>query len=158
MAILTRDRRTPMRVVERSITETTGAGVYTASVSLPAGATILDITVSGVALWNTATSATLKVGDTASDNGFFTAVNLLATDLLAGEALTLFAPGGKQGAYIVPGIADDAYQVNRLYVATARVITAIVTTVGATGSAGRTRLMVAYAAPLAADVAAATKV
>ncbi len=158
MATLTRDRRTALRVVERSITETTGAGVYTASVSLPAGATITDIIINGVALWDATTSATLKVGDAADDDGFFTAVNLKATDLLAGESISLEAPGGKQGAYVVPGAADDAFQVSKRYNAASRVISAVVTTVGAAGSAGRTRMMVAYAVPLAADVAAATKV
>jgi hypothetical protein len=40
--------------VERTFTETSGAGTYTGSVSVPAGATIQDIIVNGVALWNNA--------------------------------------------------------------------------------------------------------
>src|SRR5438093_933514 len=42
--------------IEATFTETTGAGVYTGSIAVPAGATILDIVVNGVALWNTTTS------------------------------------------------------------------------------------------------------
>ena len=151
-----RDRRTRTVTAERSFTEN-GAGTYTGSVSLPAGATLIDIIVNGVALWTAATSAVLKVGDAADDDGFYTAVDLKATDLLAGESLSLTAPGGQQGAYVVPGATDDAYQISKRYSATARVISGIVTSVGA-GTAGRTRMLVIYAAPSAADVVAATKV
>lgn len=158
MATRIRDKRTQIVAVERAFTETTGAGVYTGTVSVPAGATILDIIVNGVALWTATTSATLKVGDAADDDGFFTAVDLKATDLLAGESLSLTAPGGQHGAYVVPGAADDAFQVSARYAAAARLIKGIVTTVGAAGSAGRTRMTVVYSTPRTADVGAATKV
>lgn len=158
MAIRTRDRRTQTVSVERSFTETTGAGVYTGTVSVPAGSTIVDIIVNGVALWTATTSATMKVGDATTDNGFFTGVNLKATDLLAGEALSLTAPGGKHGAYVVPGATDDAYQISARYASAARLIKGIVTTVGAAGTAGRTRMTVIYTTPRTADVGAATKV
>jgi hypothetical protein len=147
-----RDRRTRPVAVERSFTETTGAGVYTGTVDVPAGATILDIIVNGVALWTATTSATLKVGDAADDDGYFTAVNLKATDLLAGESISLESAGGKAGAYVANS------QVSPRYSASARQIKGIITTVGAAGNAGRTRMTVIYAAPRAADVAAATKV
>lgn len=150
-----RDRRTRTVTAERSFTEN-GAGTYTASVSLPAGATLIDIIVNGVALWSAATSATMKVGDAADDDGYYTAVDLKALDLLAGESLSLTAPGGQHGAYVVPGATDDAYQISRRYVATARTISGVVTSVGA-GTAGRTRMLVIYAVPSAADVVAATK-
>jgi len=152
MAIRVRDRRSRITVVERQYVETTGAGVYTATVAVPARATILDIIVNGVALWAAATSATMKVGDVADDDGYFTAVNLKAIDLLAGESLSLESAGGKAGAYVANA------QVSPRYSAAARVISGVVTTVGASGTAGRTRLMVVYAVPAAADVAAATKV
>lgn len=147
-----RDQRTKTVVAERKFTETTGAGVYTASVAIPAGATVEDVIVNGVALWTATTSATLKVGDATDDDGFYTAVNLKATDLLAGESLSFAKAGGKEGAYIV------ATHVLSRYSASARVISGIITTVGAAGSAGRTRMVVVYSPPLAADVAAATKV
>jgi hypothetical protein len=64
-------------------------------VSVPAGATILDIIVNGVALWNNAGACTLKVGDVADDDGYFTAVDLKATDLLAGESLSFALPAAR---------------------------------------------------------------
>jgi len=137
---------------EVSFTETTGAGVYTGSVAIPAGASILDIIVNGVALWAATTSATLKVGDVADDDGFFTAVNLKATDLLAGESISLDQAGGKAGAYIANS------QVSPRYSAAARVISGIVTTVGAAGTTGRTRMTVLWNMPHVHDVKAATKV
>jgi len=138
----------PMEAAEVTFTETAGAGVYTGSVTIPAGATIDDIIVNGVALWDTGTSATLKVGDVADDDGYYTAVNLKATDLLAGESISFALAGGKAGAYIANS------QVSPRYSATARVISGIVTTVG-TGTAGRTRMVVIYTIPTAT---AATKV
>lgn len=134
---------------EIEITETDAAGVYTGSVSLPAGATLHDIIVNGVALWAATSSATLKVGDAANDAGFYTGVDLKATDLLAGESLSFALAGGKAGAYIANS------QVSPRYSATARVVSAIVTTAGATGATGKTRVTVVYSLP---RVKAATKV
>ena len=145
-----RDRRTQFVPVERTFTET-GAGTYTATVTVPAGATIHDIIVNGVALWTAATSATMIVGDGTDPDGYYTAVNLKATDLLAGESISFALAGGKAGAYIANS------QVSPRYSAAARTISGVVTSVGA-GTAGRTRMTVLYSAPRAADVGAATKV
>jgi hypothetical protein len=142
---------TPLVAQEVTFTETATAGVYTGSVAVPAGATIQDIIVNAVALWDTGTSATLKVGDVADDDGYYTGVNLKATDLLAGESISFALAGGKAGAYIANS------QVSPRYSATARTISGIVTTVG-TGTAGRTRMTVIWSAPVAADISAATKV
>lgn len=139
----------PVEAHEVTFTETTGAGTYTGSVSVPAGATILDIIVNGVALWTATTSATLKVGDVADDDGYYTAVDLKATDLLAGESISFALAGGKAGAYIANS------QVSPRYSSSARTISGIITTVGAAGSAGRTRMVVVFALPTAS---AATKV
>jgi hypothetical protein len=136
---------------ERTFTETTGAGTYTGSVTVPAGATILDIIVNGVALWDTATSATMVVGDATDPDGYFTGVNLKATDLLAGESISFGLAGGKAGAYIANS------QVSPRYSSAARVISGIVTTVGASGSAGRTRMTVVWALPGGSTSIAATK-
>lgn len=122
---------------EKTFTETTAAGVYTASWALPAGATIVDIIVNGVALWAAGTSATLKVGDGTDDDGYYTAVNLKATDLLAGESISFSFAGGKVGAYIANS------QVSPRYNAAAVTIAAVVTTVG-TGATGVTRITVLY--------------
>lgn len=132
-------------------TETAGAGGYTFTATLPAGATLVDVIMDGIALWDNAGAVTLKVGDGTDDDGYYTAVNLKATDLLAGESLSFGNAGGKAGAYIANS------QVSPRYSAAARSIVGVVTTASTGGSAGRTRMTVLYSAPLAADVVAATK-
>jgi hypothetical protein len=118
----------------------TTAGAYTASVILPAGSHLLDILVEGVTLWDSGTSATMIVGDAADDDGYYTAVNLKATDLLAGESISFALAGGKAGAYIANS------QVSPRYSASARTIAGKVTTVG-TSTAGETRASVIWAQP-----------
>jgi hypothetical protein len=135
----------PVEAHEVSFTETSGAGVWTGSVAVPAGATIHDILVNGVALWDSETSATMKVGDTGNDAGYYTGVNLKATDLLAGESLSFALAGGKAGAYIANS------QVSPRYSASARTITGTITKVGTTGTAGRTRMTVVFSLPTATD-------
>lgn len=137
-----------VQAVERTFTETSGSGVYTGSVVVPAGATIMDIYVNGVALWDNAGTVTMKVGDT-DDDGYYTAVNLKATDLLAGESISFALAGGKAGAYIANS------QVSPRYNAGAVTISGIVTTSSTGGTAGRTRMVVVYTVP---TTAAATKV
>lgn len=138
----------PVVAAEVTFTETSGAGTYTGAVAVPAAATILDIIVNGVALWDNAGAVTLKVGDAADDDGYFTAVNLKATDLLAGESISFESAGGKAGAYIANS------QVSPRYSATARVVSGIITTASTGGTAGRTRMVVLYVLPTAS---AATK-
>lgn len=144
---------TAVQAQSGTITETTGAGTYTLPFTIPAGAYLMDIIVDAVALWDTATSATLKLGDADDDDGYFTGVNLKATDLLAGESLSFAAAGGKQGAYSIGSLTHWA----RRYFSTARTLTATVTTVGASGSAGRTRVTVLYYLPETDKIVAATK-
>lgn len=130
-------------------TETAGAGVYTGTIALPAGHFLQDLLVIGEALWAAATSAVMKVGDAGDDDGFYTGIDLKATDLLAGEALSFAQDGGKAGAYVT------ATQANARYSATARTITGVVTTVGGGGSTGRTHLVAVYVVPV---LTAASKV
>jgi hypothetical protein len=139
----------PVCAQEVAFTQTSGNGTYTGSITVPAGATILDIKVRSTALW-TGTSAALIVGDVADDNGWFDAVDLKATDLLVGEEINFVQTGGKEGAYLnlTTGARSAAYS------ASARVVSGIITQVG-TGTAGRTRLLVIYVLPTAG---AATKV
>lgn len=136
---------------ERTFTETDGAGTYTAEVDLPAGATLLDIIVNGVALWDNAGAVSMDIGDETDPNGYFAGINLKATDLLAGESLSFALAGGKAGAYIANS------QVSPRYSATARTISGVITTASTGGSAGRTRMTVVYAAPAAGFIEAATK-
>ena len=132
---------------EVALTETTGAGTYTGDIEIPAGAEILDIVVIGDALWTATTSATLEVGDWTTGgvaldaDGFYTAVNLKATDLLAGESLSFAQSGGKAGAY---NTGTNTHWTNRRS-ASARLLRSRVVTVGAAGNAGRTRVVVQYA-------------
>lgn len=132
---------------EVTFTQTSGNGTYTGTIALPAGSRIIDIGVDGQVLWNASVSASLIVGDGVDPDGFFTATDLVATDLLAGEINNLEHPGGKAGAYI-------AAEQRVLYQATARSVIGVLTQVG-TGTAGRTRMYVTYATPTAV---AATKV
>ena len=127
----------------------TGAGTYTGTVALPAGATIIDIIVHATAVWDAATSAVMEVGDTDPD-GFYTAVDLKATDLLITESLSFAKAGGQEGVYIT------ATHVLSRYSASARSIIGSVVSVGA-GTAGRTRMTVIFSAPVAGDIAAAVK-
>jgi hypothetical protein len=141
----------PVVTEMRTITETTGAGVYTASVTVPAAALILDMKLWSTVLWTASTSATGKIGDVATPDGWFIGVNMKATDLLVGEEINFIQTGGKEGVYLVlaTGLRNTAYA------ATARVVSCIVTTVGTTGNAGRSFFAVVYALP---STSAATKV
>lgn len=125
-----------------------GAGTYTGTVVLPAGATIIDILVHADALWTAATSAALIVGDTVDDNGFYDAVDLKATDLLAAESLSLAYPAGQFGADTVVDYTSvatiGASYIKRRQLSTERTMQAKVTSVGA-GTAGRTRVTFIFA-------------
>lgn len=138
----------PVEAIEITFTETAGAGTYTGAVSVPAGATILDIIINGVALWTNAGTATMIVGDT-DDDGYYTGIDLKATDLLAGESLSFALAGGKAGVYIANS------QVSPRYSASARTINGIITTSSTGGGAGRTRMVVIFVLP---TPSAATKV
>jgi len=131
----------------RSFTETAEAGTYTATVVLPAGATVLDVRWSNQALWTAATSATLDVGDGDDPDGYFDAVDLQAApiaDVNGAGGISSFLKDTGAGLY--SGLTK--------YSASAQTITATVVTVGATGSAGRSRLRVLWSI---APVTAATK-
>lgn len=128
-----------------------GAGTYTGQVVLPAGSVLIDVIVHAEALWTAGTSATLIVGDTVDDDGIFAAVNLKATDLLAGEAISVNGlAGGKHGADLALDYSSvatiGASQIKRRYLGTERTMQAKVTSVGA-GTAGRTRVTFIYASP-----------
>jgi hypothetical protein len=83
-------------VREVAFAEAGAAGVYTGSIVIPAGATIHDVIVHGTALWTAGTSALMDVGDAADPDGFFTQIDLKATDLLAGESVSFALAAAKQ--------------------------------------------------------------
>ena len=138
----------PGRVIfeEVTFTEAGAAGVYTGSVTVPGNSWLLDIKLWNEVAWTAGTSAQMIVGDVADPNGWFDAVDLKATDLVAGanaEVIDFNNPGGTEGAYLVTATGERA----EMYSATARVVTGEVTTVGTTATAGRTRMMVIYTDP-----------
>jgi hypothetical protein len=141
----------PLRVQRCTLTENGAATSYTASFVIPPGAILLDIQVIGRVLWD-GTSASLKVGDAADDDGYFAGVNLKATDLVIGEMLSISEEslwGGKNGAYLVSATGrrgPTSSNFSLSYVA-GGTITAIVTPGAADGSAGRTDVVVVYALP-----------
>lgn len=114
-----------------------GAGTYAQSVTVPAGALLRDIVVVAVAAWDAATSASLQVGDGVDPDGYFTAVDLKATDLTIDQGISFALQGGVGGAYMV------STHTTNIYDSSARVVTASVTSVGA-GTAGRTLVVVTY--------------
>lgn len=130
------------------------AGVHTASASLPAGAMILNVIVHCVAVWNAGTSATLKVGDAADDDGFFINTDLKATDLTAAQSISFDFAGGEQGADV--DVTAAGAHVRRRYLATARVVSAILTLVGTAATTGETYIDVIYTYPESVDVTTGT--
>jgi hypothetical protein len=133
-----------------SFTQTSAAGTYTGSITVPAGALILDIPVWSTVLWNAGTSSLMDVGDVTDPDGWYTQSDLQATDLLVGEQINFIQTGGKEGAYLslTTGKRTAAYS------ASARTVSGIIVQTG-TGTAGRTFMAVVYVLPTAT---AATKV
>jgi hypothetical protein len=142
---LARGSGTGVRVEMVAFYESAGAGTYTGSVTVPGGSLITNIRVWNEALWAASTSATMKVGDAADDDGWYVGINLKATDLLVGEEINFDNTGAKEGAYLnlTTGARTKAYG------SSDRVISGIITTVGATGATGGTRMVVEYITPQA---------
>ena len=126
-----------------------GTGTYTGTVVIPANAEVINVIVHGEAVWTSAGAVTLIVGDTVDDDGFFTAVNLKATDLLATESIDLYREGGKFGADIAVDYTSvatiGASQIKRRLLTAERTLQAKVTVASGTGTAGRTRVTFVYA-------------
>lgn len=133
--------------VECEIKESDGsaAGVYTATIPIPAGAYVLNVLASNEALWTSGTSAEMIIGDDDDDNGYLEACSVKATDLLLANQFDFVFKSDTPGAYITGGTSNDA-STNRYYSAANNVI-AKVTTVGTVGTAGKTRILVVYCKP-----------
>lgn len=128
--------------------ETAAGTSHTASIAIPAGAVLHGIRVIAEALWG-AGAAVLKVGDTADDDGYFTGVNLKATDLLVGEVLDTTSStlwGGKEGAYLVAATGRRGPTTDNFgsYYAAGSNIVATVTVTTPAVTTGRTVLVVSY--------------
>ena len=140
-----------------SFSEDGSSTTYTGTVEIPAGAILHDIQVVTTVLWGAGTSATMIVGDDDDDNGWFTGINLKATDLLVGEVLSLSltggdstAWGGKQGAYVTNagrrGRTTAGVDSGPYFGAACEII-GKVTVAGTAASTGRSFMFVTYSVP-----------
>lgn len=145
-----------VRVVGGQILEADGsaAGVYTFDVKIPAFAFIADVVVHNETVWDAGTDADLIVGLYADSSGavgaaidadeIFTSCSLKATDLTAGQSISLLHAGGVEGGFISEGTSthwlDAVDEADRW-------IRFSVTTTGTVGSAGETYVYVIYAIP-----------
>jgi hypothetical protein len=141
-----------VQMKEVTFTETSGAGEYTGSVTVPAGAYLIDVIVHGVAVWDNAGAVDMDVGFAGGTELFDITSLKAAGDLLAGESISFGtgSDGGEGGSTASTNFAR--------YLATERVITGAITTASTGGSTGRTRMVVLYALPSAANTSAAVKV
>lgn len=146
---------TPIQVAEVNFTQTAANATHTGTITLPAGATLIDIIVTAVVLWDSGTSAAMIVGDATDPNGYFDAVDLKATDLLADESIRFGYTGGKEGADLDGGESAGDHN-RRLYDASSRDIVGVITDVNAAGVAGRTRMTVIFALPSTSVAATVT--
>lgn len=122
--------------------------IHTATVVIPAGATLLDILVVPQVLW-TATSAAFTCGDANSANGWFTSTDLKATDLILGERLQASNAnnwGGKNGSYLTTAGRFGQQSTNQIggYNPTAYSVIGVVTVGTPATTAGRTRMYVLW--------------
>lgn len=134
----------PFYSSEMVFTETAGAGVYTGSVALPAGATLRDVLCRSTALWTA--PALLDVGDGSLSDGWLTNINLTATsgqracDLPVNNEINFMnVPAAKAGVWI----ANSALR-KGVYSDSARSVVARIQTTGAVGATGVTRIIVYY--------------
>lgn len=131
-------------------TENATNTLHTGSVIVPAGAFLHDIEIVAKALW-TGGTATMKVGDSVDDDGYFTGVNLKATDLLVGEVLRMSdsgAWGGKEGAYLTSAGRRGAQSTNfATYLEAGTTIAGVVTVGTPATTVGRTLMRVSYSMP-----------
>ena len=131
---------------EVTFTEGGAAGTYSGSVTIPVDSWLLDVKIFNHVYWDAGTEAKMAVGDASTADGWFSDLSTKATDIVAGanaEVVDFNNAGGKPGGYLVAGTGERA----EMYANAERVITGSIVTTGATGSAGRTRMLVIYTDP-----------
>jgi hypothetical protein len=146
---------TPGAIITKMVqfAETATGLTHTGTVPIPAGAILLGIDVIPQVLWGGGTVA-MNVGDSASGTGYFSGINLKATDALVGEVFDTNASelwGGKQGAYLVAATGQrgpTASNFGKLYVAGSNIVGVITVTTPAVNT-GRTTMVVRYCIPQA---------
>lgn len=129
-----------------SFTEASAATSYTGTIPVPAGSLVLDIQFRTTVLWD-GTSASLVIGDDDDADGYLTATDLKATDMLVGEVFQMAGQTegwlGNNGVYLVAATALKS----ATYYAAANNIIGVVTPGAADGTAGRSFMHVFYANP-----------
>lgn len=93
----------------RTFIETAGAGTYTATIILPAYATVLDFRFSNRALWG-ATTARLNAGDAADADGYFANVDLTTVPIAnvhEAGGISSFQSGFGVGGYTPTNVTPD---------------------------------------------------
>lgn len=137
------------RVKTALFKEDASSTIHTATFHIPAGWTVYDIIVVPQVLWTATTSATLKVGDTGATDGFFSSVDLKATDLVLGERLHAIGGenwGATNDAYLTTAGRFGQQSADNIggYMPNAYNIVGTVTVVDPVSTAGRTRMTVIY--------------
>jgi hypothetical protein len=128
---------------EHTIAEAGGALTYTATWSIPAGSTVLNVIVRNTVLWTNGTSASLVVGDADDANGY-----VEATDLKAAPSADVNGAAQGLSSLLSLGASIGTYKGGAgKYYAAAGTITATVTTGAGAQTAGRTRILVVYTLP-----------
>ncbi len=130
-------------------TEDATSLTHTATFTIPAGATLLDILVVPQVLWTGGTAA-FTCGDANSATGWFTSTNLKATDLVLGERLQASNAnnwGGVNGTYLTTAGRFGQQSTTMIggYCPTAYSVIGVVTVGTPATTAGRTRMTVLYA-------------
>jgi len=131
-----------------AFTENATNTIHTGTVVLPPNSWLHAIQVLSSVLWGAA-AASMNVGDSASATGYFSGVNLKATDLLVGEVLDTEASelwGAKQGAYLVAATGQRgpvATNFGRWYPAGSNIV-GVVTVTTPSVAVGRTFMVVTY--------------
>lgn len=129
-------------------TEDATSTIHTATFTIPAGSTLLDILVVPQVLWTGGTAA-FTCGDAGSANGWFTTTNLKATDLVLGERLQASNAnnwGGVNGAYLTTAGRFGQQATNMIggYCPTAYSVIGVVTVGTPATTAGRLRMTVLW--------------
>ena len=124
--------------------------IHTATFNIPARSTLLDIIVIPQVLWTATTSATFTCGDANSANGWFTATDLKATDLVLGERLQASNAnnwGGVNGSYLTTAgrFGQQSSDMIGGYCPSAYSVIGVVTVVAPATTVGRTHMIVIYA-------------
>ncbi len=142
-----------MYVKQALFAEDATSVTHTATFTLPAGSTLVDIWAVPIVLWGAGT-ATLSLGDANSGTGWLQAINLKATELILGERIQISQAvatdgsygGAKEGAYVTTAGRFGQQTTNVIggYCPTAYSVIALVNVGTPAVTTGRTIVYVAW--------------